>query len=93
MLNSWLSCTYMNNDIWQATIVSGFEKRVHFVQRPNFAIATDLKPGITILQSLHYIRCKFCALPTSSLGVVIASITRGRKSAILCLQLVPHHFR
>jgi len=38
----------------------------------------DLKPGITILQSLHYTRCKFRAPPTSGLSVAIASITRGR---------------
>ena len=34
-------------------------------------IATDLKPGITILRSLHYTRCKLLALPTSGLGVAI----------------------
>jgi len=56
-------------------------------------IATDLKPGITILQSLHYTRCKFRAPPTSGLGMAIASITRSRKSAVLCLTLEPHHFR
>jgi len=53
----------------------------------------DLKPGITILQSLHYTRCKFRAPPTSGLSVAIASITRGRKSAVLCLPLEPHRFR
>ena len=56
-------------------------------------IAIDLKPGIAILQSLHYTRCKFRAPPTSGLGVAIASVTRGRKSAVLYLPLVPHHFR
>jgi len=56
-------------------------------------IATDLKPSIAILQSLHYTRCKFHAPPTSGLGVAIASITRGRKLAVLCLALEPHCFR
>ena len=56
-------------------------------------IAMDLKPGITILQSLHCTRCKFCAPPTSGLDMAIASIIRCQKSAILCLPLVPHHFR
>jgi len=91
------------NEVIIRLYVSGFEKRAHFAQRPKFwvlithnfkaVIATDLKPGITILQSLHYTCCKFCALPTSGLGVVIASITRGQKSAILCFPLVLHHFR
>jgi len=40
----------------------------------------DLKPGITILPSLHYTRCKFRAPPTSHLGVAIASIIHSRKS-------------
>jgi len=56
-------------------------------------IATDLKPGLTILQSLHYTRCKFRVPPTSGLGVAIASITRGQKSAVLCLALELHRFR
>ena len=71
------------------TYVSGFEKRAHFTQRLNLflivhnfkaVIATELKPGITILQSLHYTRCNFRAPPTSGLGVAITSITHGRKS-------------
>ena len=41
-------------------------------------IATDLKPGITILQSLHYTRRKFRAPPTSGLGVAITSITQSK---------------
>ena len=56
-------------------------------------IATGLKPGTTILQSLHYTRWKFCAPPTSGLDVVVVSITRSWKSAILCLTLELHHFR
>ena len=32
-------------------------------------IATGLKPGIAILQSLNYTRCKFRTPPTSGLGV------------------------
>ena len=56
-------------------------------------IAMGFKPGITILQSLHYICFKFRAPPTSGLGVEIVSITRGQKSAVLCLPLVPYYFR
>ena len=56
-------------------------------------IATGLKPGMTILQSLHYTRCKFRAPPISGLGVAVASVARGRKSAVLCLTLELHHFR
>jgi len=60
-------------------------------------IATVLKPGVAILQSLNYMYmytcCKFCTLPTSSLGVAIASVPCGQKLAALCLMLEPHHFR
>jgi len=52
-----------------------------------------MKPGVAILQSLHYTHCKLHAPPTSCLGVAITSITCGRKSPILCLPLVPHRFR
>ena len=39
------------------------------------AIATGLKPGMAILQSLnYYTRCKFRAPPTSGLGVSVASV-------------------
>ena len=71
------------------------EVKFLFLIAHNFkaVIATDLKPGIAILQSLHYTRRKFRAPPTSGLGVAIASIARGRKSAVLCLRLVPHRFR
>ena len=41
-------------------------------------IATGLKLGIAIFQSLHYTCCKFCVPPTSALGVAIASVTHGR---------------
>ena len=56
-------------------------------------IATDMKPGTAIRQSLHCTYCKLHAPPTSGLGVVIASITCGQKLPILCLPLVPHCFR
>ena len=45
----------------------------------------------------HYTCWKLHSLPISSLGVAITSITRGRKSAILCclaftiVQSFPHH--
>jgi len=88
------------SSLW--TNVSGFEKRAHFAEflfliaiAHNFkaVIATDLKPGRTILQSLHYTQCKFRAPPTSGSGVAIASTIRGRKSTVLCLPLVAHRFR
>ena len=49
-------------------------------------IATDLKVGTMILQSLLYIT-------TSGMGVTIASIARSQKSTVLCLTLELHHFR
>ena len=66
-----------------------------FLITHNFKTVTvmDLKPGIAILQSLHYTRCKFHVLSTSGLGVAIANATCDKKSAILCLTLEPHHFR
>ena len=80
--------------IWEKGLLHA-EAEFFFLIAHNFkaVIATDLKPSITILQSLHYARCKFCAPPTSSLGAAIASITCSQKLAILCLSLVPHHFR
>ena len=56
--------------------------RILFLIAHNFkaVIATDLKPGITILQSLYYTRCKFHTPPTSGLGVAITSITRSKIS-------------
>ena len=37
------------------------------------SVATGLKPGIAILQSLnYYTRCKFCAPPTSGLGMAVS---------------------
>ena len=56
-------------------------------------IATGLKLGIAILQSLLYTRWKFRVPPTSGMGVAIADVARGRKSAVLCLTLELHHFR
>jgi len=56
-------------------------------------IATGLKPGTAILQSLHYTCCKFRALSASDLGAAIASVTCSGKSALLCLPLEPHCFR
>ena len=34
-------------------------------------IATDLKPSVAILQSLHYTHCTICAPPTSGLGMAM----------------------
>ena len=56
-------------------------------------IATVLKPGMVIPQSLLHTRWKFCAPPISGTGVAITSTARGRKSAVLCLTLELHHFR
>ena len=46
-------------------------------------IATGLKLGMTILQSLDYTRCKFCALPLSSLGMAIASVTWSKTGCFM----------
>ena len=94
----------VDKDIWSHNYVSGFEKRAHFAQRPNFFLfliadifqavkATGLKPGMTVLQSLHYASYKFRTMLTSGLGVVVASVTRSRKLAVLCLTLELHPFR
>ena len=56
-------------------------------------IATVLKPGIVILWSLLCTRWNFLPPPTSCMGVAIASITHGQKSAVLCLALELHRFR
>ena len=49
-------------------------------------LATALKPGMVILQSLLYSCWKFHAPPTSDMGMAIASIACGRKSAVF----MPH---
>ena len=48
-----------------------------FLIAHNFKIivATGLKPGMAILQSLHCTCCKFCAPSTSNMAMAVASIT------------------
>ena len=45
-------------------------------------LATVLKPGMVILESLLYTFLNFRAPPTSGMGVVIASIASSQKSAV-----------
>ena len=56
-------------------------------------VATGLKQDMANLQSSHYTLWKFRVPPTSGLGVVIASIARDLKSAVLCLNFELLHFR
>ena len=81
---------YICEWIWEKGLLHA-ETKFLFLIVHNFkaVIAMDLKPGITILQSLCCTCYKLRALPSSGLGLAIASITSGRKSAVLCLLLVP----
>ena len=80
--------------IWDRKGALRAEAEFLFLTANNFkaVIATGLKPGIIILLSLLYTHLNFRAPPISYVGVAIASIARGQKTAVLCLTLELHHF-
>jgi len=85
---------YICEQIWKKGPLHT-EAEFLFLITHNFkaVIATGLKPGTAILQSLHYTCCKFRALSASDLGAAIASVTCSGKSVLLCLPLEPYCFR
>ena len=68
------------------------------LQKIKHNVWADLRKGPTLrwgqtFALIAHTCYKFRAPPTSSLGVGIASVKHGKKSAILGLTLEPHHFR
>ena len=71
--------------------VTGFEKKGHFTHFPNFYFRTfislepikaamNFKPGMNIVPSSYYTRCKSRAPPTSGVGGASARVDLVQKT-------------